>query len=280
MQGWVHSVESFGAVDGPGVRMVIFLQGCPMRCAYCHNPDTWQENCGTLMDSEELMNRFLRNRSYYKNGGITVSGGEPLCQILFVTELFRKAKKEGVSTCLDTSGVMFPYRKTTSGWKREEKGIRGEIGNSGTGITIKEYEELLSVTDLVLLDVKHTDNELHRKLTGHSNDATFAFLEYLEEKKIPVWIRRVAVPGYTDDEEELFRLGEYIGGFSGVKAVEVLPYHTMGLPKYKELGIPYRLDGIPQMDAEAAKRCRQIILQGVRNCRNRTDTTRQDGSKQ
>ncbi|MBR6537248.1 MAG: pyruvate formate lyase-activating protein [Lachnospiraceae bacterium] len=249
MQGWVHSVESFGTVDGPGVRMVIFLQGCPMRCAYCHNPDTWQEKRGTLTDAEELIERFLRNRSYYKNGGITVSGGEPLCQVEFVTNLFRKAKKEGISTCLDTSGVMF------------------------SEVLLKEYEELSAVTDLVLLDVKHTDNEEHRKLTGYSNDATFAFLEYLEEKKIPVWIRRVAVPGYTDEEDELLRLGEYIGGFGCVRAVEVLPYHVMGLSKYKELGIPYRLEGVPQMEAEDAKRCRQIILQGVRNRRNRTDTT-------
>lgn len=246
MQGWVHSVESFGTVDGPGVRMVIFLQGCPMRCAYCHNPDTWPEKRGTLMDSEELLERFLRNRSYYKNGGITVSGGEPLCQPEFVTDLFRKAKKESISTCLDTSGILFSCRNA------------------------KELEELLAVTDLVLLDIKHTEEEAHRKLTGHSNEAAFAFLEYLEEKKVPVWIRRVAVPGYTDDEAELFRLGEYIGGFSNVKAVEVLPYHTMGIVKYKELGIPYRLEGVPQMDTEAAKKCRQIILQGI--CKRRTET--------
>ncbi len=268
MQGWVHSVESFGAVDGPGVRMVIFLQGCPMRCAYCHNPDTWTENVGTLMDSEELMERFLRNRAYYKNGGITVSGGEPLCQIEFVTKLFREAKKEGISTCLDTSGIMFPYRKQPNGWEPAQKGIREEIRNHGAGVSLKEYEELLNVTDLVLLDIKHTEEEAHRRLTGHSNEATFAFLEYLEEKKVPVWIRRVVVPGYTDDETELLSLGECIGGFSNIKAIEVLPYHTMGLSKYKELGIPYRLEGVPQMDAETAKKCRQIILQGIRNRRS------------
>ena len=250
MQGWVHSVESFGTVDGPGVRMVVFLQGCPMRCAYCHNPDTWPEKGGSRMSTEELMERFLRNRSYYKNGGITVSGGEPLCQRAFVTELFRMAKKEGISTCLDTSGVLFSRAVS------------------------EEYEELLSVTDLVLLDIKHTDEEMHRKLTGHSNEATFAFLEYLEERKVPVWIRRVAVPGYTDDEEELLYLGEYIGGFSNVTAVEVLPYHTMGLTKYKELGISYRLEGVPQMDAETAERCRQIILRGVRKRRNETNPVR------
>ena len=274
MQGRIHSVESFGTVDGPGLRMVIFLQGCPMRCAYCHNPDTWLVNGGTLLDSEEVLERFLRNRSYYKNGGITVSGGEPLCQQAFVTELFRKAKKEGISTCLDTSGVMFPYRRTVSGWERAHSGIHEEIRNYGAENSLKDYEELLRVTDLVLLDIKHTDSEAHRRLTGHSNDATFAFLEYLEEQKIPVWIRRVTVPGYTDDNDELFRLGEYIGGFSNVKAVEVLPYHTMGVSKYKELGIPYRLEGVPQMEKDAATRCREIILQGVRKRRTGTETVK------
>lgn len=246
MQGWVHSVESFGTVDGPGVRMVVFLQGCPMRCAYCHNPDTWPEKSGTLTDTDELIERFLRNQSYYKNGGITVSGGEPLCQVAFVTELFDKAKKQGISTCLDTSGILFSYEKAEA------------------------YEALLAVTDLVLLDIKHTDTVAHRNLTGHGNEAAFAFLEFLNEKKVPVWIRRVLVPGYTDSEEELLRLGEYIGGFANVQAVEVLPYHTLGLSKYKELGLPYRLAGIPEMDGETAKKCRQTILQGIRNRRNVT----------
>ncbi len=250
MQGWIHSVESFGTVDGPGLRMVVFLQGCPMRCAYCHNPDTWAEKRGTRMDSEELIEKFLRNRSYYKNGGITVSGGEPLCQTEFVTELFEKAKKQGISTCLDTSGILFSHRE------------------------LKTFEALLAVTDLVLLDVKHMEEEAHRKLTGHSNEAVFAFLDFLHEKKVPVWIRRVAVPEHTDKEEELFRLGEFIGGFSNVQALEVLPYHTMGVTKYKELGIPYRLEGVPQMDAETAGKCRQIILQGIRKRRNGIDEVR------
>lgn len=268
MQGWIHSVESFGTVDGPGLRMVVFMQGCPMRCAYCHNPDTWAEKQGTLMSTDELIERFLRNQSYYRNGGITVSGGEPLCQTEFVTELFRKAKKEGISTCLDTSGVMFPYRKTENGWETAQNGIRDEIRRWGTGTLLSEYEELFSVTDLVLLDIKHMEEAEHRKLTGHSNEAVFAFLEFLNEKNIPVWIRRVAVPGYTDKEEELRRLGHFVGGFSNVKAIEVLPYHTMGIAKYDELGIPYRLAGVPQMDTETAKQCRQTILQGIRDRRN------------
>lgn len=268
MQGWIHSVESFGTVDGPGLRMVVFVQGCPMRCAYCHNPDSWAEKRGILMSSEELIEKFLRNRSYYRNGGITVSGGEPLYQMDFVMDLFKKAKKAGISTCLDTSGVMFPYRKTVSGWEKAQNGIHEEIRSHGAGTLLSEYEELLSVTDLVLLDIKHMDAEAHRKLTAHSNEAVFAFLEFLEEKQIPVWIRRVAVPGYTDSEEELLRLGEYIGGFSNLQAVEVLPYHTMGLSKYKEMGLKYRLEGVPEMDVETAKKKRQFILQGIRNRRS------------
>ncbi len=269
MQGWIHSVESFGTVDGPGVRMVIFFQGCPMRCAYCHNPDTWMAKQGTLTTPEELIERFLRNRNYYKNGGITVSGGEPLWQLDFLLDLFRKAKKEGISTCLDTSGVMFPYRKGTSGWVPAQNGIHEEIRGCGTGTLIQEYEELLSVTDLVLLDIKHMDTEKHRALTGHSNEAVFAFLEFLAERKVPVWIRRVAVPGYTDDEEELLRLGEYIGGFPNLQAVEVLPYHAMGVSKYEALGMDYRLRGVLEMEPETAKKIRQQILKGVKNRRNR-----------
>ena len=242
MQGWVHSVESFGTVDGPGLRMVIFLQGCPMRCAYCHNPDTWPEGQGTLMAAEELIEKFLRNASYYRNGGITVSGGEPLLQAEFVTELFRRAKEEGIHTCLDTSGI-----------------VRGE------------YDELLSVTDLVLLDVKHTDTTAHRELTGHGNEAVFAFLNLLREKQIPVWIRRVLVPGYTDRDEELFSLGEYLGEFQNLQAVEVLPYHTLGVRKYEELGITYRLSGVPEADKESAKKKRQVILQGIRKTRGIED---------
>ncbi|MBR2407485.1 MAG: radical SAM protein [Lachnospiraceae bacterium] len=269
MQGWIHSVESFGTVDGPGLRMVIFLQGCPMRCAYCHNPDTWAEKRGTLMSSEELIEKFLRNQTYYRNGGITVSGGEPLSQSDFVTELFQKAKKKGISTCLDTSGILFSFRKNSNGWEKAQNGIHEEIRNYGAGMSLKEFEDLLAVTDLVLLDIKHMDTEVHRSLTGHSNEAVFAFLEFLEERNVPVWVRRVAVPGYTDEEEELIRLGEYIGRFSNLQAVEVLPYHTMGSSKYKELGIHYRLEGVPEMDVELAKQKRQLILQGIRNYRSR-----------
>lgn len=246
MQGWIHSVESFGTVDGPGLRMVVFMQGCPMRCAYCHNPDTWAEQKGTLTEVEELIEKFLRNASYYKNGGITVSGGEPLLQAEFVTELFRQAKEAGIHTCLDTSGI-----------------VPGE------------YEELLSVTDLVLLDIKHTDTDVHRELTGHGNETVRTFMEQLEKQQVPVWIRRVLVPGYTDDDAELFSLGEYLGDFSNLQAVEVLPYHTLGVSKYKELGISYRLLGVPEADKETAGRKRQVILQGIRKTRGIADNKKE-----
>lgn len=268
MKGWIHSVESFGTVDGPGVRMVIFFQGCPMRCAYCHNPDTWGMRQGTLMETEELLERFRRNRSYYKNGGITATGGEPLWQPDFLMDLFRKAKKEGISTCLDTSGVVFPYRKAETGWETAQSGIHEDIRGYGVRMPFEEYEELFSMTDLVLLDLKHMDSGLHRKLTGHANEAVFAFLEFLAEKEVPVWIRRVAVPGHTDDPEELLQLGEYIGGFPNVKAVEVLPYHTMGCQKYEALGIKYRLEGVPEESEEEARKVREQILKGIRKRRN------------
>lgn len=268
MQGWIHSVESFGTVDGPGVRMVIFFQGCPMRCVYCHNPDTWGMKQGVLMTSEELLERFRRNRHYYKNGGITVTGGEPLCQSDFLLDLFRKAKKENISTCLDTSGIMFPYRKNGKVWEAAQSGIHEEIRGHGVRVPQKDYEELLSVTDLVLLDIKHMDADRHRALTGHSNEAVFAFMEFLAEKRIPVWIRRVAVPGYTDDAEELFRLGEYIGGFPNVKAMEVLPYHTMGRSKYDALGIGYRLENVPEESAEEAQKVRNRIWEGIQKRRS------------
>ena len=220
------------------------------------------------MTVEELIERFKRNRGYYRNGGITVTGGEPLCQMEFLLELFRKAKKEGISTCLDTSGVMFPYRKGASGWEIAQGGIQESVRRYGALVPLSEYEELLSVTDLVLLDLKHMDEEKHRVLTGHSNEAVFAFLDFLSEHKTSVWIRRVAVPGYTDDPEELFRLGEYIGGFSNVQAMEVLPYHTMGQAKYSALGMKYRLEGVPQANKEDAKRAREHILNGIRKRRS------------
>lgn len=243
MDGYIHSIESFGTVDGPGVRFVVFMQGCPMRCQYCHNPDTWNIGSGTKMSVEELMQQFMKNRFFYKNGGITVSGGEPLLQIDFLIALFQKAKEQNIHTCIDTSGVT--YRKENLEYMRK-------------------LEELMRYTDLVLLDVKHMDTEEHKKLTGKRNEEILAFAEYLSEKKIPVWIRHVLVPGITDQQEYLVKLGRFIAALDNVKALEVLPYHVMGVGKYKALGLEYPLEGIAPATAEQVKQAKVKILEGYR----------------
>jgi len=239
MSGFVHSTESFGTVDGPGVRFVVFLQGCPMRCKYCHNPDTWKMNSGAIRSAQSLIAEYERNRSFYKNGGITVTGGEALMQIDFLLELFRLAKQKGIHTCLDTSGVT--YRPRESDYNRK-------------------LDELMTVTDLVMLDIKHIDPEGHRDLTGHDNAHILAFARYLDEKQIPVWIRHVVVPGITDDPDLLTRLGSFIGGLSNVKALDVLPYHIMGITKYEKLGLNYPLQGVEPATRSQAIEAKKIIL--------------------
>ena len=239
MNGFIHSTESFGTVDGPGVRFVIFLQGCPMRCQYCHNPDTWKMNAGSLRSAQSLMAEYERNSAFYKNGGITVTGGEALMQIDFLLELFTLAKKKGVHTCLDTSGVT--YRPGESAYNQK-------------------LDALMEVTDLVMLDIKHIDPEAHKTLTGHDNAGILAFAKYLEEKQVPVWIRHVVVPGITDDEGQLSRLGAFIGTLSNVTALDVLPYHIMGTTKYKELGIPYPLEGVEPATKKQAMEAKKTIL--------------------
>ena len=247
MIGRVHSIESFGTVDGPGIRMVIFLSGCPMRCLYCHNPDTWDPKGGTPMTAEQLLNQYDNARHFYRKGGITVSGGEPLTQIAFLTELFEAAKKRGIHTCLDTSGVTF---------RPDSAGVR------------EKFDRLAAATDLVLLDIKHIDPQEHLKLCGQPQDNILAFARYLEQKQIPVWVRHVVVPGITDREDYLHRLGLYLGTLKNIKALDVLPDHDMGKTKYQSLGIPYPLEATsPLAPAEAAK-ARQIILRGMRESRN------------
>ena len=246
MDGYIHSTESFGAVDGPGVRFVIFFQGCPMRCQYCHNPDTWDRQSGDVRDAASLIEEYEHNRLFYKNGGITVTGGEPLMQIDFLLELFRLAKKKDIHTCIDTSGVTY---------------------HPGDSAYNRKLDELMTMTDLVMLDIKHMDPAAHRKLTGHDNEGILAFARYLDEKQIPIWIRHVVVPGITDDEDALFRLGWFIGGLSSVKALYVLPYHTLGVSKYEALGIPYPLCGIENATKEQAARAKQIILEAYRQSR-------------
>lgn len=239
MNGYIHSTESFGTVDGPGVRFVVFCQGCPMRCKYCHNPDTWKMNAGSVRSVQSLLQEYERNKAFYTSGGITVTGGEALMQIDFLLELFQQAKQRGIHTCLDTSGVTY---------------------HPGESEYNRKLDALMEVTDLVLLDIKHIDPEGHRMLTGHGNENILAFARYLEEKKIPVWIRHVVVPGITDDPQLLTRLGEFLGTLSNVTALDVLPYHIMGVSKYRELDIPYPLEGVEPATKKMAMTAKQIIL--------------------
>ena len=239
MNGFIHSTESFGTVDGPGVRFVIFLQGCPMRCKYCHNPDTWKMHGGHVRSAQSLIQEYERNRAFYTKGGITVTGGEALMQIDFLLELFQLAKQKQIHTCLDTSGIT--YRPGESDYNRK-------------------LDELMAVTDLVMLDIKHIDPVHHKDLTGHDNANILAFAKYLEAKQVPVWIRHVVVPGITDDEKQLARLGWFIGGLSNVQALDVLPYHVMGVSKYRQLDIPYPLEGVPAATTAQASQAKKIIL--------------------
>ena len=239
MNGFVHSTESFGTVDGPGVRFVVFLQGCPMRCQYCHNPDTWKINTGAVRSAQSLIQEYERNKAFYAKGGITVTGGEALMQIDFLLELFQLAKQKNIHTCLDTSGIT--YRPGQSSYN-------------------EKLDQLMQVTDLVMLDIKHIDPEGHKALTGHDNAGILAFARYLEEKNVPVWIRHVVVPGITDEEGQLTRLGSFLGTLSNVKALDVLPYHIMGVAKYEQLGMDYPLKGVPPATKDQAAKAKKIIL--------------------
>ncbi len=217
-----------------------------MRCQYCHNPDTWQIGIGKKMSTEEIMTEYRKNRSFYRRGGITVTGGEPLLQIDFLLELFEMAKREGVHTCLDTSGVT--YHPEASEYMRK-------------------LDKLMELTDLVMLDIKHSDSMAHERLTGHKNENILAFAKYLAEKHVPVWVRHVVVPGITDGEAHLKELGRILAGLSNIKALDVLPYHTMGIHKYKELGIDYPLEGIEPMSKQGAIDAKNIILSSFREAR-------------
>lgn len=246
MNGFIHSKESFGTVDGPGIRYVLFMQGCPMRCLYCHNPDTWKIGGGEEITVDEVIGEFNKNRAFYSKGGITVSGGEPLLQIDFLIDLFRKAKEESIHTCIDTSGVTYNPENTEY---------------------LKKLDELMEYTDLVMLDIKHIDPDRHIELTSRKNGNILEFAKYLESKNIPVWIRHVIVEGYTDSPEDLKALGRFIGKLRNLKALDVLPYHTMGVSKYKELGIPYKLEGLKSLPQSEAVKAKQYILQGIKEVR-------------
>ncbi len=234
----IHSFETFGAVDGPGVRFIVFVSGCTFRCAYCHNPDTWARPAAVEMPVDDVLARALRYKSYWREeGGITVSGGEPMLQAEEVAELFEKAHQKGVTTCLDTSGGPF---------------VR-------TGEAFRTFERLFEATDTVLLDLKLMDDAAHQKLTGASNAAVLDCARYLAEKKKTVWVRRVLVPGVTDQEDDLKATGAFIRSLGNVARVDVLPYHTMGVAKWKALNLAYRLDGVESPTDEAIARARALL---------------------
>lgn len=237
IKGNIHSIETCGTVDGPGIRFVIFMQGCPLRCQYCHNPDTWQTDTNKLMTVDEIMQKYDGVKEFVQSGGITVTGGEPLLQIDFVTELFKVAKAHGIHTALDTSGITFNPENT------------------------ENINKLLKYTDLVLLDIKHIDDAEHKKLTGASNKNILAFAQYLSEKQIPVWIRHVVVKDITLNEKYLKELGKFLATLNNIKALDVLPYHNMAIPKYESLGINYPLKNTPPTSKEEAIKARNIILQ-------------------
>lgn len=236
--GYIHSTESFGSVDGPGVRFVIFTAGCAMRCQFCHNPDTWHMKTGTPQEADDLIKKALRYRSYWgSEGGITVSGGEPLLQIDFLVELFRLAKKNGIHTTLDTSGNPFTREEPFFG----------------------KFQELMQYTDLILLDIKHIDEKEHIRLTGHTNKNILDLADYLSEINKPVWIRHVLVPERSDKDEYLIRLRAFLDTLKNIARIEVLPYHTLGEYKWKELGYAYPLTGIEPPTKERIENAEKIL---------------------
>ena len=240
-KGRISTTESFGSVDGPGIRFIVFVQGCRYRCQYCHNPETWEREGGYEATAEEIFRQAWRYRPYWKQtGGITVSGGEPLLQLAFVTELFRIAKAKGVNTVIDTAGEPFTYDKPF----------------------FSAFEELLPLTDLFLLDLKQIDDVKHRALTGVSNESALALAQFLSERGKRMWIRHVLVPGWTTGEDDLSRLSDFIASLKTVDRVEVLPYHAMALHKYEELRLPYRLGDTPAPTAEEVARAEEILRVG------------------
>ena len=241
MIGNIHSIESFGTVDGPGIRMVIFMQGCPMRCKYCHNPDTWNFDENKKISVDEILKKYDSIKEFLKNGGITVTGGEPLSQIEFVIELFKKAKEKNIHTTLDTSGVTFNPSNT------------------------EKIDELLKYTDLILLDIKHIDDVEHKNLTGFSNKNILEFAKYLSEKEIPMWVRHVVVPTLTNNENNLTELGKFMAHLKNLKALDILSYHNMAVPKYENLGIEYPLKGLPELTKEEALKAKLDVFKGYKH---------------
>ncbi|MCX7903126.1 MAG: pyruvate formate-lyase-activating protein [Caloramator sp.] len=232
----VHSIETMGLVDGPGIRVVVFMQGCKLRCAYCHNPDTWDLKGGQEMTVDELINKVKRYKIYFQRskGGVTLSGGDPLLQPDFVIEFFKRCKQEGIHTALDTSGY-------------------------GIG----KYDEILKWTDLVLLDVKHIDDIEHKKLTGADRHGFFEFLNAIKRNGTKLWIRHVVVPGITDGEEHIKKLAKFINTIPNVERVELLPYHVHGVNKYKEMNLKYRLEDVPPLDKDRLEKLYKILNENL-----------------
>jgi len=237
IKGHIHSMETFGTVDGPGIRFVLFMQGCLLKCEYCHNPDTWALNEGKEMTVEDALAEIEPYLNYYRSsgGGLTVSGGEPTLQSHFVAELFKEVKNRwNLHTTLDSNGFNEAER----------------------------IHQLLEVTDLVLLDIKHIDDEKHIKLTGKSNERTLRTAQWLSEHDRKMWIRHVYVPGIHDQEEDLINLGRFIGTLKGVEKFEILPYHQMGIYKWEALGKEYPLQGVPSPTEEEVQRAYRLIEEG------------------
>lgn len=236
--GKIQTIETFGAVDGPGIRYVIFLHGCAMRCRYCHNPETWCNDKFTPQTSEELIKKALKYKPYWKkDGGITVSGGEPLLQIDFLIELFTLAKKYNINTCIDTCGQPFFNNKDY----------------------LEKLDKLLDLTDLFILDIKEMNNETHKWLTSKSNDNILEFARYLSDHNKKMWIRHVLVPTITDKEDDLIKLKEFVNSLKNVEKFEILPYHTLGVMKYKDLCLKYTLNDIKEPSKEEASRAKELL---------------------
>lgn len=230
----VHSVESFGTVDGPGIRYVLFLQGCSLKCKYCHNRDTWNINAGKDKSIDEILNKIDNYKNYMKEsgGGVTITGGEPLLQVKFLIEFFKQLKEKNINTCIDTSGMV--------------------------SIT-DDIKELLKYTDLVLLDIKHIDDEKCKQLVGVSNKKELEFARYLSDNNIKMWIRQVLIPGYTDDEKDLIKLREFLETLKTIEKVQILKYHSMGKYKWEKMGLKYELEGVRDATIEDEERAKKIL---------------------
>ena len=231
MIGHIDSIETLGLVDGPGIRVVVFLQGCPLRCLFCHNPETWTLNDKFLITPEELVRHIYKYRNYFgTDGGVTFSGGEPLFQHDFLLECLKLCKKMGINTCLDTAG------------------------------SCRGYEDILKYVDLVIWDVKALENDAYHKMTGQDINISLDFLKYCQDNGVKMWIRQVIVPGINDNFQYMYRLKEFIKPLKNVGKIELLPYHLLGVSKYKQLGIPYRLEGVPAMEKDKCDELYKVLI--------------------